>query len=566
MADQLLYEVSNSVEMDGEPFTRRENVYIIDQNNGSYSNNTILLDCASVSNAGKWADFANATIAVPLTLSLSSTYNFSAIASDFALGLKNGFHQIVSSLNVEYNNSSVVQISNFTNMYISYKLNTTLSVDDVVTIGSQIGFAYDSEGSWIYGNGTSIVGMGSINNSDNFLETNYSVAFKGMSGNLGFGKRQLNTTFTSGQTGVSTLLGVNWFSVSATYARNYSIKGLSGLYYYQCWYILATLRLKDLADFFAQMPLVRNSYMKLYINLNQSRVIFSCLGSTDGALGKLSVSPANIIISGGNTNPVMVASANTDCGFLALKTAIVASAVDVPFLASVGVGSSLDPNIPSGVAKNPMLSSCRLYIDLYTMNPLREEQYLMNRTKTIKFRDIFQYQFLNVSSSFNFLVSNGISNLKELIVCPFISSTYNGTGVQATAFSTLASPFATEPATCSPCMWFNNINFQISGVNIFSNNEQYGFEQYQNELYGVGSINGGLTDGLTSGLISQQAYLNNYGYLVANVGRRLPEDDRTPKSVQVSGTCLSVIPIDLYVFCVFEKEIVIDTYSGKRIA
>ena len=89
MADQLLYEVSNSVEMDGEPFTRRENVYIIDQNNGSYSNNTILLDCASVSNAGKWADFANATIAVPLTLSLSSTYNFSAIASDFAVGLKN---------------------------------------------------------------------------------------------------------------------------------------------------------------------------------------------------------------------------------------------------------------------------------------------------------------------------------------------------------------------------------------------------------------------------------------------------------------------------------------------
>jgi hypothetical protein len=102
-------------------------------------------------------------------------------------------------------------------------------------------------------------------------------------------------------------------------------------------------------------------------------------------------------------------------------------------------------------------------------------------------------------------------------------------------------------------------------VNIFANNENFGYEQFLNELYGVGSINGGLTDGLSSGLISQTAFYNNYGYLVANVGRRLPEEDRTPKSVQIMGTSLCALPIDLFVFCVFEKEIVIDTYTGKRV-
>ena len=30
MADNLLFEVSNSTELDGEPFTRRERIYIID--------------------------------------------------------------------------------------------------------------------------------------------------------------------------------------------------------------------------------------------------------------------------------------------------------------------------------------------------------------------------------------------------------------------------------------------------------------------------------------------------------------------------------------------------------
>jgi hypothetical protein len=199
---------------------------------------------------------------------------------------------------------------------------------------------------------------------------------------------------------------------------------------------------------------------------------------------------------------------------------------------------------------------------------MREEEYLTNnRTKVIRYRDIFQYQYLNVpNGSFNFLVTNGIANLVEIVVCPFISSTYNGTGVSGTSFSTLVSPFASEPATCSPLMLINNWNVQISGVNAFINNKNFGYECFQDELYGVGSVNGGKTDGLSSGLISQNDFLNNYGYLVANVARRLPEEDRTPKSVQILGNNLTQVPLDLYVFCVMEKEISVDLYSGKRLS
>lgn len=114
-------------------------------------------------------------------------------------------------------------------------------------------------------------------------------------------------------------------------------------------------------------------------------------------------------------------------------------------------------------------------------------------------------------------------------------------------------------------MYINNFNIQISGVNAFINNKNWGYEVFQDELYGVGSVNGGKTDGLSSGLISQNDFYNNYGYLVANVARRLPEEDRTPKSVQVLGNNLTQVPIDLYVFCVLEKEITIDLYSGKRV-
>ena len=567
MADTLLYEVSNSTELDGEPFIRKDKVYIIDQNNSSYTNNQVILDTASISNSGKWADFTSATITAPLLITMTSDFDFSAIATDFACGLKNSYTQLISSMNIEYNNSSVVQITNFTNMYISYKLNTTLCVDDVVIVGSQIGFALDTAQSWYYGNSSSVAGMGSINNDDDIVATNFASAYQGVSGNIGFARRQLNTVFTSGQSGVSTILGASWSSVASQWQKNYTVKSATAIngYYQQSWNILATWRLKDLSDFFEKMPLVRGAYIKLYLNLNQSKTILTI----DGATGKLSTTNSSLTVYGGNTNPLMIASARTSAsGLYPLKTAVVAGTVSKTFTFSVSLLNSLDSNCYSPYNKYSGQTSCRLYCDLYTLNPMREEEYLTNnRTKTIIYRDIFGYQFLNIpNGSFNFLVSNGISNLKEIVCCPFISGTYNGTGSSASSFSTLVSPFSSEPATCSPLMLVNNWNIQISGVNAFINSKQYGYEQFQDELYGVGSINGGRTDGLSSGLISQNDFENMYGYLVANVSRRLPEEDRTPKSVQILGNNLTQVPIDMYVFCVMEKQIQIDLYSGKRLS
>ena len=564
MADSLLYQISASTELSGEPFIRRENVYIIDQNNGSYTNNTVILDCAAVSNAGKWADFQNAYITVPLCVTMTSTYDFTGVDTDFAVGLKNGFHQLIASVNIEYNNTSVVQISNLTNMYISYKLNTSLSVDDVVTFGSQIGFAIDSFQSWSYRNGPSLNGQGSTNNTDNIAQTNFSLAFQGTSGNIGYGRRQLDTTFTDNQQGVLLLLGAGWDSQSALFTKNFSKKSnYVANNTTQIWEIIATIRLKDIADFFNQMPLVRNAYMKMYLNLNQSLTTFTITSAT----GFVSVLKQNLVVYGGQTNPLLIASAENNNGLEALSADVVANGGPTEnFVVSVSVLQSLDVAAQNGFNRNTMLSSCRLYIDLYTMNPDKEVEYLTGRNKTIRYRDIFQYQLLNVQTAFNSLISNGISNLKEIVIVPLISSTYNGTGTAATAFSPLVSPFCSEPASCSPLCWFNQFNIQISGVNVFSNTEQYGFEQYQNELYGVNSVQGGIVDGMTSGLLSQIAFYNNYGYLVANVSRRLPEEDRTPKSVQISGNVLTQVPLDLYVFCVFEKSITIDLYTGRRLA
>jgi hypothetical protein len=566
MGDNLLYEVSNSTELHTEPFIRKDRVYIIDQNNGAYSNNQVILDTASISNSNKWADFTSAIITSPLLITMTSTFNFLGVNTDFAVGLKNSFTQLISSMSVEYNNSSVVQITNFTNMYISYKLNTSLCVDDLVIIGTQIGFAKDTSQSWSYTNTSNLSGMGSSNNRDFILSTAFSAPYDGVSGNIGFAKRQMEITFNNGQIGVTTLLGANWTSVSSTYQKNFTTKSATAIngYYQQSWNILATWRLKDLSDFFEKMPLIRCAYIKMYINLNQSRTVLNIAGVG----GALSVVNSNLVVFGGNTNPLLIASGEDFNGMGPLSDAVVTSGVNQTFTFSVSLLNSLDPNCASPFNKYQGQSNCRLYCDLYTLNPLKEEEYLtQNRTKIIRYRDIFQYQYLNVpNGSFNFLVSNGLPSLVEVVICPFISSTYNGTGVSSTSFSTLVSPFSSEPATCSPLMLINNFNIQISGINAFINNKNFGYECFLDELYGVNSVNNGKTDGLSSGLISQNDFYNNYGYLTANVRRRLPEEDKASKSVQILGNNLTQVPLDMYVFCIIEKEISVDLYSGKRLS
>lgn len=577
MADSLIYEVSNSTELSGEPFTRKDRVYIIDQNNSSYANNTIILDTASVSNSGKFWLPETSIITIPLLVTMSSTFDFRAIASDFACGLKSGFHQIVNSLNIEYNNSSVVQVSNFTNCYISYKLNTTLDVDSVITVGSQIGFTFDTGQSWYYVNGGSVVGSGSTNNDDDIFSTNCAQPFTGISGNIGFARRQINNLFAGYQAGVTTLLGANWASVSSQVQKSYTVKSTvvsPAGYYAQAWNILATIRLKDLSSFFdaGGLPLVRGAFVKMYIYLNQSLTTVHVAGSASATgypAGSLWCTGTDIQIFGGNTNALMVANRRTDrSGMYPICTAVGLAPLDQTFTFSCSILNSLDQNVPSPFNRYQGQTSCRLYCDLFTLNPLREEEYLtQNRTKTVEYRDIFQYQFLNIpTGSFNFLVSNGISDLVEIVCCPFISGTYNGTGVSSTSFSPIRSPFASEPATLSPCMWITNWNIQLSGVNCFINSKQTLAEQFLDELYGVGAVNGGLTDSVNSGLIGLTDFENNYGYLVANASRRLPEEDRTPKSVQILGNNVTQVPIDMYVFCVMRKSIQIDIYTGKRLS
>jgi hypothetical protein len=111
----------------------------------------------------------------------------------------------------------------------------------------------------------------------------------------------------------------------------------------------------------------------------------------------------------------------------------------------------------------------------------------------------------------------------------------------------------------------NNFNIIISGVNLFLNNQMYDFEQFNQELKSSNQLNGSLTTGLASGLISEDMFSRGYRYYYGNCARILPSEAGVSRSVQIQGLNTSEVACNLMVFVSFKRSLTIDISTGARI-
>jgi len=259
-------------------------------------------------------------------------------------------------------------------------------------------------------------------------------------------------------------------------------------------------------------------------------------------------------VLGGLTNPIMLLPITTGGGGLN----------NLPD-GSYSISLSIFKNNNTGNGQTDAqsaLQACRLYAPIYKFNPIAEQRYLsLAPTKKIEYNDIFQYQFNKIgrNEQFNFLVSNGISNIQSVTVIPLLSAGANGT-----SYNTLLSPFSTTGGTPDP-ITLTNFNILVSGVNLFLNNELYDFEQFTQQLDESNQLNGNLTTGLTSGLISEADFQNGMRYYYGNCARQLPSEMGVSRSIQIQGLNASLKEINILVFVEFKRSITIDILTGARI-
>ena len=625
--DSLVFEDTINSELTTSEFVDKQWLYVNDNNNGSYSSQ-IVIDTTPLANSGGWVNWSEALLLMPLVLQIESATGegisaTSATGYDFVVALKNGYWNILHSMNVEFNNGSVIQQTPFMNLWCSFRALTSWSNDDVKDWGCVCGFSPDTSTSWgfnpddqtatynggsgygLFNNNTSplvqiqIVGdLSTATGQDNadIRAYNFSTASTNSSQsakylyNQGLFNRMkfinydpvATDTYDGYSLGQQYLLSqtasqqifrtcVQYNTANGFIARSVSID--------------AVIRLKDIADMFCKMPMTKGGTFRMYLNTNQ--VYFQALqqptlydGNLTGDTGAIvsagiqTLVQPPIILGGGGTNPVMLASCNAGQGSSTLvppQGSGVATNYNTLSVALSIVRTQF--NQINNIVSAP-ITSCRLYAPVYTLSPLSEQRLLsLSPTKKVVYEDIFYYQFPNQAGqqTFNLLVSNGIPNIRKVLVQALVNKAYNGVpitinGTTGVTTSTLLSPYTTTGGTPDPIS-INNFQIQISGKNLFINQLQYDWEEFVEQLVSSNQLNGSLTTSMASGQIGKEDYQSLYRYYYGNASRSIPSEDGVAKAVQILGllNCPSNINCDLVCFISFERDFTIDLRSGARI-
>lgn len=585
MADQYIYEDSNEPQMTLEPFVQKKWVWVSDNNGGNYSGTQILIDNSSLSNSGLYIDWQSAFLTIPIVMRLSATSSnakipaIQTLQSAFAAGVKNGYYQFISSLSVEYQNTSIVQQTPFLNQYVNFKVLSTFSQETLAKYGPLLGLWPDTGAAAKYGaqSAADPNGHGSLNNRNlpQLPADLYSYAsVQTLINNEGMYKRQVTSTALTPGDALAPLTAFLSASAAGSYGLNFFKLGTGGDVDSKYWFITAFIRLKDLSDVFDKMCLVKGSYVRLILNTNLVTHNFAltyAAGIPKGVLTDVSITQN--VLSGG-TSPVMLANASQPGnGFYQIADEM-ATVLAAGGVAEFTLTTSIARDTQTQVS-HPTFTQCRLWCGLYQMNPVNEEAYLsLNKIKVIRYSDLYNYT-VDVSctgtpgslqGSFSQLLTNGVPNVQYLVIIPFIAASANQTGNGTSNIPAYGSPFASEPGTSSPDVILTNFNIQVAGVNVFQQNIQYSWQDWYQEVATINAINGSQVDGLNSGLYTYEQWQRNPIY-VADISRRLPAESLVPKAVQISGEILSgsITNIQLQCFLVFGKEMTIDLETGAKL-
>ena len=151
--DNLIFEESIASEIDQSEFVSKKWVYVNDSNAGNYSSQ-VVIDSTPLSNAGSWLSLSEGFIILNLVVQFTSAAAGSIPAggknTDFAWAFKAGFHHMINSSTIEFNNSNVCQQTPFSNVFKSFKLMTSYSEADVTNHSGETGFIPDTASSWAY--------------------------------------------------------------------------------------------------------------------------------------------------------------------------------------------------------------------------------------------------------------------------------------------------------------------------------------------------------------------------------------------------------------------------------
>jgi len=568
--DKLIYEMSSDNEPEKNFFVRKDWNPQTDQQMGNYQQNQSIIETTQLSNIGRYASYREATLQIPLCMTVSGATNDAvfqpatpATSADYAFGLKSSYLHLIHQLNIEVNGVSVVNPSQYINIPNHFKLITTMSYNDLLVQGPTLGFYPDTSTSFYYNASTTTTDgyIGTGNNQNKFAGVVVSGAYNSYEDfNNGFLQRQkywnfdinASTSATASAQLYSALVSTTSLAQmykSYIYNKTNGNGSTSASVFQAC--IMAIVQLRHLHDFFRQIPICKGLNLRLTLTLNQPVITFTMSATAN------IISSVQVQNSVGLTNPLMMASMTAGNGGSGVF------GVSKTYVASLCVG--LKPfnqaqALLTTIQTSPLQQGISLNVPSYILAPEFETTLIRAPTQRISYNDFQQFLYQGGIPSGSSIQAwtpiNSLTNVQSVLLCPYYLATSNN------GISPLLSPFDDCPSTTSPLCMLTNLQVALSGANIFTNAYKYTWETWLNQLQGVNGVNGGQTDGLSSGLISQLDFETKYCFHYANCARRLDIDTTVPHSVQISATNLSQLAIDLYCFVEYRRSIDLNILEG----
>lgn len=515
------------------PFVDRQLISVGDSNGGSYSQGQITFDLNSLSTSEAFMSLKTANILVPFEMKIVAdggnflTSTTAPIENAYAMTLKNCIYNLIDSISVNINGSEVVsQVAN-SNMFNTYKILTQWSPADQETQGPTYNFAKDSADSLEF---DTILGKGETNTK---LVATDGSKVPGVIGSANMGRLRrarwqcvsADAMVTAFQTDLNRAKNL-WMSTCETSAAEIKYS------------MFLVVPLKGLHDFFDKCPLLRKSIVKVVLNTNAPSSYKATLNPATGALTAI--------------------SSNTPRGTCPFQITPGAVAVGQGFAWGTCTGFTASCKIG-----NSQTNQCLFRCNRYILSPEQEVKYLADSVKTIRYDDIYSGIIKNVATSQNNVqIGSALSRIRRLVIFPQLAAGNPGNR----DLTPLASPWSSAPATCAPYWWASNLNVAVSGQNLFSQPMNYRFEQWMSEMDSSGSINGGYTDGIRSGLISKYDFDSLYGCIDVNLSRHPALADESPQIISLTLKPEHSMPADLYHFTVYNREISIDVGTGALMA
>jgi len=244
------------------PLEELQWIYVSDSNQGQYSNGVCKISTEILSNGGKLVDYSQAYLSVPYVVVLTKEDDANppvvvdlAVLHDYKVALKT---LPVNSLRVDMNNSTLVESTNYTSMYMS-ALHYLGANEEDEAYETELFMKKDSPDSWMFSPTVGANGLGLCNNINKYAHvsgTGSSAATPQTNEGMLSKQVTMSNQFVQGTRRVTDMF--NAASISTTEVCKI-VKGANRIEFH----LLVKIPLFKLCPFFGELHLNRGSFFKL---------------------------------------------------------------------------------------------------------------------------------------------------------------------------------------------------------------------------------------------------------------------------------------------------------------